>query len=362
MSVPALSAFADFHFLRPLALLLVLALPLFWLAWRHGRSDAGAWRAAVDAHLLPHLIERIDGGPGRAGLWLAASLWTLACLALAGPAWEREPMPLYRNQAARVLALELAPSMLAQDDKPSRLARARFKLDDILTRSRDYQTALIGYAGDAFVAAPLTDDVGTVRNLIDALDPGTMPVPGNATERAIAAGVDLIEQAGLHHGEIVLLADGASNAAVAAARKAQARGISVSVLGVGSKAGAPVPLAQGDFMKDANGGIAVSRLDEARLREVAEAGGGRYASLAPDARDLDTLLGNRVDSDRAERNDAGAPGQMAESARWRDRGPWLLLLLAPLALLGFRRGWLVVFALALSAPAPQACAASLKNL
>ncbi|MEO6688736.1 MAG: tetratricopeptide repeat protein [Dokdonella sp.] len=362
MNLHAMSTFADFHFLRPLALLLLLALPLFWLAWRHGRSDAGAWRAAVDAHLLPYLIERIDGGPGRAGLWLAAALWILACCALAGPAWEREPMPLYRNQAARVLALELAPTMLAQDDKPSRLARARFKLDDILTRSRDYQTALIGYAGDAFVAAPLTDDVGTVRNLIDALDPGTMPVAGNATERAIAAGVDLIEQAGLHRGEIVLLADGASNGAAAAARKAQARGISVSVLGVGSAAGAPVPLAQGDFMKDANGGIAVSRLDEARLREVAEAGGGRYAPLAPDARDLDALLGNRIDTDRADQNDAGAPGQTAESARWRDRGPWLLLLLAPLALCGFRRGWLVVFALALSAPAPRASAASLRDL
>jgi Ca-activated chloride channel family protein len=359
---PAMSTFAEFHFLRPLALLLLLALPLFWLAWRHGRSDAGAWRAAVDAHLLPHLIERIDGGPGRAGLWLAAALWTLACCALAGPAWEREPMPLYRNQAARVLALELAPTMLAQDEKPSRLARARFKLDDILTRSRDYQTALIGYAGDAFVAAPLTDDVGTVRNLIDALDPGTMPVAGNATERAINAGVDLIEQAGLHRGEIVLLADGASGEAVGAARRAQARGIHVSVLGIGSAAGAPVPLAQGDFMKDASGGIAVSRLDETRLREVAEAGGGHYASLAPDARDLDALLGNRMDADRADASDTAAPGQTAESARWRDRGPWLLLLLAPLALCGFRRGWLVAFALALCAPVPHAAAASLADL
>ncbi len=354
------TALAQFHFLRPLALVLLLAVPLFWLAWRHGRADAGAWRGAVDAHLLPHLIERIDGGPGRAGIVLATTLWSLACIALAGPAWEREPMPLYRNQAARVLALELAPTMLAQDEKPSRLARARYKLMDILARSRDYQTALIGYSGDAFVAAPLTDDVGTVRNLVEALDPGTMPVPGNDTARAIRSAAALIDQAGLHHGTIILLADSANADAQAAAREVHARGLRVSVLGVGTAAGAPVPLAQGDFLKDASGNVVISRIDESALRALAEAGGGRYAHLAPDASDLDTLLDDHVEG--VERGNADVSGENAESARWRDRGPWLLLLLAPLALLGFRRGWLMLFALALLTPPPSAQAASFSDL
>ena len=97
-------------------------------------------------------------------------------------------MPLYRNQAARVLALELSATMMAQDEKPSRFERARYKLVDILERSRDYQTALIGYAGEAFVAAPLTDDVGTVRNLVDSLDPSTMPVAGNRAATRDRAG------------------------------------------------------------------------------------------------------------------------------------------------------------------------------
>ncbi|MEP7041650.1 MAG: tetratricopeptide repeat protein [Dokdonella sp.] len=359
-----MQALADFHFLRPLALLLLLVVPLFWLLWRNARTDAGAWRAAVDAHLLPHLLERIDGGSGRSGLWLAALLWALASVALAGPAWEREPMPLYRNQAARVLALELAPTMLAQDEKPNRLARARYKLEDILTRSRDYQTALIGYAGDAFVAAPLTDDVDTVRNLVDALDPATMPVSGNNTARAIGAGVDLIEQAGLRRGEIILLADSVGSGAAAAARRAHDKGITVSVLGIGNATGAPVPLAQGDFLKDESGNVVVTRLDEAALRAVAGAGGGRFAALTADTRDLDGVLADRVDTssraDEAGGNPANA--QTAESARWRDRGPWLLLLLAPLALFGFRRGWLMVFALALVSPAPSASAASLADL
>jgi len=355
-----MNALAQFHFLRPLALLLLLALPLFWAAWRSARSEAGAWRGVVDVHLLPHLIERVDGGAGRGGLVLAAVGWAIACLALAGPAWEREPMPLYRNQAARVLALELSPTMLAQDEKPNRLARARFKLDDTLARSRDYQTALIGYGGDAFVAAPLTDDVGTVSNLVAALDPTTMPVAGNATARAIRAAAALIRQAGLHRGEVILFADGADAEATAAAREAREQGITVSVLGIGRTSGAPVPLAQGDFLKDAGGNVVVSRLDEAALRAVADAGGGRYATLTADGRDLDALLGTSAGA--IGRGDATEPeAGKAESARWRDRGPWLLLLLLPLALAGFRRGWLMAAALAF-VPLPQARAASFDDL
>lgn len=346
----------DLHFVRPAALLLLAALPLCWLAWRRGRADPGAWRDVVDAHLLPHLLEGVAGPRSRAGLVLASLSWTLACIALAGPAWEREAVPLYRNEHARVLALELAPSMLAQDVKPSRLARARFKIDDILARSRDVQTALIGYGGDAFVAAPLTDDVETVKNLVDALDPTTMPVPGNATSRAIGEAVALIEQGGLHRGEIVVLADSADADAVAAARRAHARGFEVSVLGIGTDAGAPVALAQGDFLKDDNGNVVVSRLDEAALRALASAGGGRYARLAADSGDLDALLATGGDAD------AGEAGGEASTERWRDRGPWLVLALLPLALAGFRRGWLMALALVLLAPPRVAQAASWTDL
>jgi Ca-activated chloride channel family protein len=357
-----MSALGDFHFLRPLWLLLLLAAPLFWLLRHRGRADAGAWRNAIDAHLLPHLIERIDTGSGRAGIVLALALWTLACAALAGPAWEREPMPLYRNQAARVLALELGATMMAQDEKPSRFERARYKLVDILERSKDYQTALIGYAGEAFVAAPLTDDIGTVRNLVDALDPSTMPVAGNRAANAIEEASKLIQQAGMHAGDIILVADSADDNAIDAARKAHAEGLVVSVLGVGSTAGAPVALAQGDFLKDDSGNVIVAKRDDASLREVADAGGGRYATLSADAHDIDTLLVDRTSAAAHADGEPAAPGDLAASTRWRDRGPWLLLLLVPLAAFAFRRGWLMTIAFVMLAPSPRAQAASLKDL
>lgn len=342
-----MNAFADFHFLRPWWLLAVLVLPLAWAFVRRARGQAGAWRRVVDAHLLPYLLETAPVQVRSTAPWLAAVVWTLACIALAGPAWERENLPLYRNDAARVIALELAPTMLAADLKPTRLARARHKINDILDASRDLQTALIGYAGDAFVAAPLTDDVETVRNLVGALDPGIMPVTGNATGRAIAQAQRLVEQAGLAQGEIILIADAAGRGGIEAARAAHARGFTVSVLGVGSGAGAPVPLPQGGFLQDSAGNIVLPKLDEAGLHALADAGGGRYATLAADRGDLAILLGDLRGSASL------GSGNEAASARFRDRGPWFALALLPLALLAFRRGWLVVLVLVVL-PLPRA--------
>jgi Ca-activated chloride channel family protein len=333
---------SNFHFLRPWWLLGLLVLPLLWRNFGQAGADGGGWRGAVDAHLLPHLLVRgSDAAPSRWPRRLAVGAWLLCCVALAGPAWEQLPQPLYQNHAARVFALELSASMLAQDVKPSRYERARFKLDDMLAHSGDLQTALIAYAGDAFVVAPLTDDANTVLNLIDALDPSVMPVAGNATGRAIDAGVQLIKQAGAPRGQIVLLADSVGDDALPAAQRARAAGVRINVLGIGSAAGAPVPLPQGGFLKSANGEIVLPRLDASMLTALAQAGGGQYLEYTPDAADLNELLA--LDAAPLEPNSA-SPAQ-ATTTRYLDRGPWLVLLLLPLVAAGFRRGWLMLLPL-----------------
>ena len=340
----------DFHFFRPWWLLSLLALPLLWRALRLHGADADAWRGAVDAHLLEHLLVRNeDSVPVHSPRWLLAAVWTLACIALAGPAWERLPQPLFQNKAARVIALELGNSMLAQDVKPSRFERARYKITDILKRSGDAQTALIAYAGDAFVVAPLTDDSNTVANLVDSLDPSVMPAAGNDTGRAIDLGVKLIRQAGLRDGEVVLLADTVSANADAAAARARAAGVRVSVLGIGTEHGAPVALAQGGFLKDTAGNIVLPKLDAAALKALADTGGGRYASFSGDASDLDAVLDTLKASDASV-----AASTQVQSERYLDRGPWLLLALLPLAALGFRRGWLMLLPLVLCVHANRA--------
>jgi len=350
----------DFQFLRPAWLLLLLALPLIWRVLKSAGSEAQAWRGAVDAHLLEHLLVRnASATPTRSPALLAAAALVLASIALAGPAWERVPQPLYKNQAARVIALELSSTMLAQDVKPSRYERARFKIADMLQRSGDAQVALIAYAGDAFVVAPLTDDANTVANLVDSLDPSVMPAPGNNTGRAIDLAVKLIHQAGVREGEIVLLADAASADADAAAARARSAGIRVSVLGIGSAQGAPIALGDGGFLKDKTGNIVLPKLDGAALAGVANAGGGRYAEYRNDAGDLDAVLGALTPGGEAAKDASGAEVQ---SERFLDRGPWLLLALVPLVALGFRRGWLMLLPLVLFAHSGRAEASAWTDL
>jgi Ca-activated chloride channel family protein len=342
----------NFHFIRPWWTLLLLALPLLWRALKSADGDAQIWRGAVDAHLLEHLLVRNAGAaPARSPVWLASAALIIATFALAGPAWERLPQPLYKNQAARVIALELSNTMLAQDVKPSRFERARYKIADILKRSGDAQTALIAYAGDAFVVAPLTDDANTVASLVDSLDPSVMPAAGNDTGKAIDLGVKLIRQAGDREGEIVLLADSASGDADAAAARARNAGVRVSVLGIGSAQGAPIALGEGGFLKDKSGNIVLPKLDGAALADLAHAGGGRYAEYRNDAGDLDALLGSLAEGGEAAKDASGA---QVQSERFLDRGPWLLLLLLPFAALGFRRGWLMLLPLVLLVQANHA--------
>lgn len=347
----------QFHFMRPLWLLALLALPLLWFALRRGDGEAQAWRGAVDAHLLRHLLERDEATRGNSPHWLLGVAWLVACIALAGPAWERLPMPLFQNRAARVIALELTPTMLSQDVKPTRVERARYKIVDILRRSRDAQTALIAYSGDAFVVAPLTDDANTVENLVDALEPSIMPVAGNDTARAIELGVKLVAQAGLRDGEIVLVADSVSDGAAGAATKARAAGVRVSVLGIGTGQGAPIATANGGFLKDSAGNIAMPKLDSAALAAVAAAGGGSYAGYTGDAHDLDAVL-----DDLRPRVEADTSASNAQTSRFLDRGPWLALLLVPMAALGFRRGWLMLLPVAMLLQPQRADAMSWTDL
>ena len=149
----------DFHFLYPwwLLLLLPLALLLWQLRRRRGAGD-GAWSKLVDPLLQPYVIVQGEAAQRDRSWLLAALAGIIAILALAGPAWKKQPQPVHRLQSPLVILLDLSASMYAQDIKPSRLTRARFELSDLLEARREGQTGLIVFAGDAFAVTPLTED------------------------------------------------------------------------------------------------------------------------------------------------------------------------------------------------------------
>ena len=300
------------------------------------RLGAGNWEQVVDTALMPFVLSRAAGRGRDARWWLLAAGGVLAAIALAGPAWQRIEQPVFRAEQSLVIALDLSRSMDAQDVSPSRLVRARLKILDILERRQGGQTALVVYSANAFTVTPLTTDTDTIAALVNSLSTDIMPSRGSYPGVAMRKGRQLLDQAGVAFGEVLLITDGgASPSAEEAARELREAGYTLSVLGVGTKDGAPIPRVSGGFVTDNRGRIALPKLEESGLRAIAVAGGGRFTVLSADNRDLDTLLSGEVVT-------AGATDESLVTDRWREEGPWLVLLLLPFAALAFRRGWVMV--------------------
>ncbi len=171
--------FTEFHFIRPYWLLALIPAIAVLILLLRGKLNQGNWSQVCDAELLPFVLQDRVANQSRFSLFLAMFSSLLVIFALAGPTWEKIPAPVFRNQAALVIALDLSHSMDANDIKPSRLIRARYKINDILKQRKDGQTALLVYAGDAFTVTPLTDDNETIASQISALTTGIMPRQGS---------------------------------------------------------------------------------------------------------------------------------------------------------------------------------------
>ena len=199
-----------FHLMRPEWLWsLVPALLLGVLLWR-SRGRNGSWTNVIAPDLLSHLVGTQAGARGPNLLPLVLLGWMLAAFAVSGPSWQKLPQPVHQKQDALVLVLDLSYSMKSGDLAPSRIDRARQKLLDLLKLRREGQTGLIAYAGDAHIVTPLTDDTPTIANLLPALNPDMMPVPGSDPAAAVAQAVELLHSAGIREGRVVFINEGIS--------------------------------------------------------------------------------------------------------------------------------------------------------
>lgn len=342
----------DFHFERPWWLLaLIPAAVVLWYAVR-ASVQGSAWRNTVDAHLLKHLALPGEKGAARWPLWLLGAGWLAATLAMAGPSWERVPQPTAKTIEPTVVALDMSVSMDAEDLTPSRLARARYKLQDVLERSAGGQVGLVIYSDEPFVASPLTDDARVIGEMIPTLTSDIMPGRGSRPDRAIDQAAALLEQAGVPGGRILVFADSAGDdpaATTAAATRAAEAGRRVSVLAIGTEEGAPIRDGRGGVARTADGEVFMARLPLEELQALAAAGSGRFAQATANDRDLNVLMAQPTAI--ADTRDAGWNG--ADVEIWKDAGVYLLMIPVLLAPLAFRRGWLAMVLLTVVIAAPR---------
>ncbi|HIF53778.1 MAG: VWA domain-containing protein [Methylococcales bacterium] len=341
---------AEFHFIRPYWLLALIPTLFIFFALLKNKLNQGNWSAICDPALLPFVIQDRDVNHSHQSLSVGSVASLLIIIALAGPTWERLPSPVFRNDAALVIALDLSRSMDVTDITPSRLSRARFKIADILQQRKDGQTALLVYAGDVFTVTPLTADNETIASQISALTTEIMPSQGSNTLLAIEKSVELLQQSGLQKGDILLVTDEVDFDSTIGTVQSLA-GYRLSILGVGTEEGAPIKDRQGGFVKDAAGNIVIPRLNSQELSQLASEGNGLYIKMTPDDTDLETLL-KQFNHAFETQNEQGSENNNWFLEQWHEQGPWLLLLALPLAALSFRKG-LLSFALICLLPMPE---------
>ena len=337
---------ADFHFLRPLWFLglipAVLVLALF--QWR--KRSAGNWAQIINPALLPFLMQGETGKKRHSTAWLITGLalvWLLSCISLAGPTWQQLPQPVHKEDSALIVVFDLSPSMLAEDIKPSRLVRARYKLIDILKKRREGFTALVVYGGEAHTVSPLTEDSNTIISLVPILHPTLLPEYGSNTEEAIEIALELAINGGYEQADILLITDGVARSAFGTIQSmvSQAGKFRLSILGVGTDQGAPIPLGDGGFVKDSRGAILIPKLGASSLQALSSAQGGNYQTITAGDSDIEQILAV------TEQLFPDATRELDRSFDlWDDQGYWLAILLLPALLLSFRKGVVVTLVFA----------------
>jgi Ca-activated chloride channel family protein len=309
--------------------------------WRLN-SSVTAWDRAIDKDLLPYLLDRSKNASQRTPLLLLLAVWVLSSLALAGPVWEKLPQPVQKREDALVIVLDLSLSMFAPDHSPSRVDLAKRKLRDILALRGEGQTALVVYAGDAHTVTPLTDDVVTIEALVPSLNPNIMPLFGSDPVSALEIAIDLLKNTDGGSGKILLMTDGIAgyDEEQTIADLLDGSGNELLVMGIGTEEGAPIRTNDGNFLTDERGTIIVPKLNKNLLSSLANRVGGRYHDIQLADSDLAYLL-----SDLNPLDDEALSDVEEEFDVWYEAGPWLLLLVLPLAAFAFRRGWLLVLPL-----------------
>lgn len=210
--------------------------------------------------------------------WLSVAALALMIVMLARPQMGSKISHEERNGIETIIAMDISNSMLAEDVVPSRLQKSKMLVENLVDHFTNDKIGLVVFAGDAFVQLPITTDYVSAKMFLQDINPSLIQTQGTDIARAISLSMNsFTQQKGLGKA-IILITDGEDHegGALEAAKEAKKKGINVFILGVGSGNGAPIPLGNGDYMRDNAGNTVMTALNEQMCRDVAKAGSGTY--------------------------------------------------------------------------------------
>ena len=344
-----MSAFADIfatlHWHRPAWLLVIVPLVIAAFIKRAAPIEGGIWREHIDPHLLDALLVTEEAHVHRLSRRWIERIVMIGCIisviALAGPAWEKTPQPIYTNSAQTIVIADMTLSMHATDLKPSRLVQLKYKLRELLKTLKDGRVGLIAYSGDAHLVTPLTEDNAAIENLINPLAPEIIPSIGSNPERAFDLALEMVEKSPeptrlmLFTDEILPASGKRIQESLNSSNVREL--VSVDIIAVGTPTGSPIQLPSGRFLQDSAGNIVSAPLNLGKLTQFAGSIGARLIKFTDDNSDILQLV-NHADK---QLNDSEKNESVNQHAQWHDRGGWIALLVIPFFLLIFRRGFVL---------------------
>lgn len=299
----------DFAKAGYLTLLWSIPIAAAFLLWA-GRQR----RAALKRLGQPALIVTLTGSVSAArrrwktGLWFAALLALV--VALARPRWGTQVWVSAREGVEVMVVLDVSTSMLAEDIKPNRLARAKLTVEELMARLGGNDVGLVSFSGAAFVQFPLTNDFSTARSFLNAAQPETISRPGTALEEALRVAMDTFPEKVATNRVILLLTDGEGHEGdpVRAAQEAAQNGTTIYAIGFGSPTGEPIPIRDANgtltgYKKDKQGEMVLSRLDEITLQRIAGEADGLYFRASAGGQEIDAIVNAVAAMGTAEKED-----------------------------------------------------------
>lgn len=356
--------FNDFNFAQPFWLCGLLLIPLGWAwykYWQHiSKANLSGLNKFIDEKLLPHLLIKSGNDSKVVSYgWLYAILTACIVIALANPRWSYEDLDAYQTSASMVILLDLSASMNATDISPSRIIRARQSIEDLLNLSKGLKIGLVGFAGNAHLISPITDDLVTVKTYVPALDTDLTKLQGNSFHQALLMGGELLANEPGDQKSLLVVSDGNFTSTDFSKELAtlSSHGIKVHVLGIGTANGAPYKNSSGALHKS-QGKLIISKLNTNILQTIAKQGHGIYTETVNNDAGVKAILR------KAEHNSPDEQIVSGKVRQWQDRYYWFIFpAVAILLYLMRQRVLYVCVALVITGlfPAPNAFALELPS-